>query len=341
MIVPLVAQQIGLLSDMSRSRFFAPGFVALVAPYFVAVDIVQPVAVVVSQHGELVSIESWAHHVAAPSESSWPNRRFGIASDRLLVQDLPVGEVVSLAVESDATMTTRVVPASSFSRPGVSVKHPRMLSAPRGNRAESGEGWHFSSRVHRYRWSAEVAFRRGGAATSWPVENGSIVARAWRDLNAAVCVRRGPSRPWEFDPAYELFVLRAGRSGGVESIQVPPIDVTERCWNRKVDPLELVRMVREYMDFALGGCRAAIKHGARDVRLELRQIESDPVIELSFELTSMPDVRVVRIDKPVNELGHLAGLRFLNITLEEDLGGSSLIEVLREDVGAVDGRLYI
>jgi hypothetical protein len=78
----------------------------------------------------------------------------------------------------------------------------------------------------------------------------------------------------------------------------------------------------------------------RDVRLELRELDSDPVIELSFELPHLPDVRLVRIDKPVNELGHRAGLGDLNILLEEDLAGSNLIEVLLEDEGPADGRLH-
>ncbi len=94
------------------------------------------------------------------------------------------------------------------------------------------------------------------------------------------------------------------------------------------------------MDFALGGPRVAIEHGALDVRLDLLDIDSDPVIELSFKLPSLPGIRLVRIDKPLNELGHVAGLRGLNILIEEDLAGSNLIEVLLEDVGPVDGRLY-
>jgi hypothetical protein len=93
------------------------------------------------------------------------------------------------------------------------------------------------------------------------------------------------------------------------------------------------------MDYAIGGCRAVVEHGGRDVRLELRQVDSDPVIELSFELPSVPGVRLVRIDRPVNELGHLAGLRSLNVYIEEDLMGN-MVEVLLEDVGPVDGRLY-
>jgi hypothetical protein len=81
--------------------------------------------------------------------------------------------------------------------------------------------------------------------------------------------------------------------------------------------------------------------GGRDIRLELRQIDSDPVIELSFELPDLPDVRLVRVDKPVNELGHLAGLGSLTVLLDEDLAASDLVEVLLEDVGPVDGRLHI
>jgi hypothetical protein len=222
---------------------------------------------------------------------------------------------------------------------GVLVKHPRM-SAPQGNRIDPGEGWHFLSHLHRFRWSGEVEFRRGETVLARPIGRGSIVAFARIDRTAAICVRRGDKRPWEFEPPYELLVLSVVGSGMSEPIAITPIDISERCWTRRTEPAELVRLVRGYMDYALGGPRVAIEHGARDVRLELRELDSDPVIELSFELPHLPDVRLVRIDKPVNELGHRAGLGDLNILLEEDLAGSNLIEVLLEDEGPVDGRLH-
>jgi hypothetical protein len=323
---------------MKNSRFFGPGFVAAVGPYFVAVDTVQPVAVVVSQQGAVMGVESWEQLVAPPAESPWPNRRFGVGPDSLLVQDLPDGDVVSLRISPEGTVETSLVPASAFMAERVLVRHPRMIAAPRGNSIEAG--WRFVSDVHRCRRSAKVEFRSDNAAWTMPVGRGSIVAAARHGRVAAICVRRADQCPWEFDPAYQLCVVRAGAAGTIELTEVPPIDITRRCWPREVDPADLVELVRSYMGYAIGGCRVAVKHGGRDVRLELRQVDSDPVIELSFELPSVPGVRLVRIDRPVNELGHLAGLRSLTVYLEEDLAGSNVVEVLLEDVGPVDGRLY-
>jgi hypothetical protein len=42
---------IGHRISVEKTRYFAPGFVVAVSPFFVAVDIVQPVAVVVAQDG--------------------------------------------------------------------------------------------------------------------------------------------------------------------------------------------------------------------------------------------------------------------------------------------------
>jgi hypothetical protein len=244
---------------------FRAGFRRGRQPFFVAVDIVHPVAGVVAQDGRLVSVESWAHFVDPPSESPWPNRRFGVAPDRLLVHDLPDGGAVAMTVQRAGTVTTGAVPLAALDAEGVLVRHPRVISAPRGTRTEPTPGWCFVSRPHRYQWSSAVEFRRGGAVSTWSVGRGSIVAHAQHSEAAALCVRRAGQRPWEFDP----------------------------------------------------------------------------VIELSFELPDLPDVRLVRVDKPVNELGHLAGLGSLTVLLDEDLGAGDLVEVLLEDVGPVDGRLHI
>ncbi|MGH8930246.1 MAG: hypothetical protein ACRDZO_06320 [Egibacteraceae bacterium] len=301
-----------------------------------AIDKVQPVAVVVSPRGEVRCVASWARQVAPSSSSPWPNRRIAAEPGRLLIQDLPDGPVVSASVGPDGSVVAEPVAGSSRLLDSVVFTYPRLFRAPQGDREQSVEGWRFSSRLDGVRWSARVELVRGASPSTWSAGPGSIVAYAVHDGAAAICVRRAGRRPWQFNPVHDLYVLESGRSGISRPIPVPAIDISDGCWPRTVGSAELARLLPEYLPYSIAESDAAARWGGRDVRICLDRLDSHPVITLSFGLADVPNVRFCRLDEPVNELGHVAGLRALNVFLDEDLNGR-LVDAL----SAVDGLVFL
>src|SRR4051794_8771010 len=103
---------------MISPRSFEPHFVFAVGPWFVAVDRIQPVAVALSADGQVCGPVSWADLVAAPLVSPWPSRRAVVVADRVVVQDLPDGTPITLAVEATGRVRVGVEPVpDSLLRP--------------------------------------------------------------------------------------------------------------------------------------------------------------------------------------------------------------------------------
>ncbi len=101
-------------------------------------------------------------------------------------------------------------------------------------------------------------------------------------------------------------------------------------------PADVLRGMQTYLTYSVGQADHIRRLGATDVRLDLRDLDTWPVIELSFDVPDVPGVRFVQRDEPFDELGNLSGLRFLNTCFE-----GTTIEALAAGSVAVDGRIHL
>lgn len=282
---------------MTGVRQLAPQFLPVVGSYVVAVDRAQPVAVTLSPTGEVRDAVSWAGAVPPPSAAAWPNRRIAVDGDRVVVQDLPDVRPVSVAVRRDGALV--VTPLRE--EPDASWQYPRLLGAvPR-----SAGPWEFRSYRDGYRLRAEVV-----RPTTWSLGRGSIVTHAVLEDVAVVAVRRADVRPWVFAPQHELLVIDG------EPVAVAPIDISALCWPSP--RADVIPLLSEYLPFTLGQASVLRKRGGRDVRIHVAGLDSHLVVELEFGLDGEPGRRFVRRDEPLDELGNVAGLAFLNIILDDE-----------------------
>lgn len=313
------------------TRFLAPSFLVPAAPCLLAVDRVQPVAATVSADGEVLDVVSWAQEVPPPAEAVYPNRRIGIGDGRVVVQDLPAGDPVTLTIGAGGSVTKARAADSASLWDGLRVRHTRGSSQAGGKYGE----WQLRTRLYYgNRWATQVERHADGVVSVWRAGHGTFVAHAMAGDVLAVCVRRADKRPWTFDPAHELYLLRARGPGIATPIEVGPIDVTDLCWDRGERPPDGFRGMQTYLTFSTGQAEEVRRLGATDVRLVVRDLDTWPVIELSFDLPDVPGVRFVERDEPFDELGNLSGLRFLN----RCFAGTS-VETLTAGTVAVDGRI--
>jgi hypothetical protein len=312
---------------MSSGRSFEPHFVFATGPWFVAVDRIQPVAVVLSAGGQLASTVSWADVVAAPLVTPWPSRQAVAAADRVVVQDLPDGTPVTLTVDADGRARAGVEPVpEGLLRP---ARHSRLWRAgPRIGPADPA--WTFGSALDGFSWTGRIAHP---GAPDLEV-SGSIIDFDAAGGAAVACVQRVDKRPWPFRRPSTLLALSTGDTG-IRAREVAALDIGELCWPRFADrwgPADL----HEYLRFTLNQVAAATEAGIRDARVQVREVLTDPRIELFFRHPDVPDREFVQVDRPFNELGNLGeGLRECGVSLAEDIGAGTLAHCAARSTGPV------
>lgn len=302
---------------MNPVRPFEPHFVFAVGPWFVAVDRIQPVALVLSPDGERSSLVSWADLVAAPLVTPWPSRQAAVVGDGVVVQDLPDGTPVTLVVgpEGRAHLTTEP-PPGGMPR---GARHSRLWSA--GPRVRTTDPvWTFRSVINGFSLGGRIAHP---AAPDLDVD-GSIVDFDEAGSTAVACVQRVDKRPWPFHRRSSLLVLSA-RGTGTTTREIPNPDVGALCWPSRFADRWGTDALADYLRFTFNTVASATEAGIRDPRITVREPLTDPRIAITFTHPDFPDREFVREDRPFNELGNLGeGLRELNVSLAEDIGAGVL-----------------
>ncbi|GAA2791387.1 hypothetical protein [Saccharopolyspora taberi] len=317
-----------MLSTAVR-RSFRPSVLVPCGLHVVAIDDVQPVAVVLDSDGAVRETVSW-EHLRAPSAFAWPTR-FAVASEKsVAIASAPDGDavVVDLSTTPATVESLTEFPATSgarraqtrFSRSG---KHDPF--------------WKYTSHLNGTAWTATVAHDPpGGERREWNLGAGSISSAAPLGNGLAVAVRRAGKRPWVFQPPVELLHITGDRDAPRALLPSGGIDITARCW----PPVDLPPpdvIADHHLPFGASQCAQIVKLGARQIDLTLAALDSAPRMEISFTHDSRPGVRCVRTDVLTTELGHDFGLSKLGIFLEEDLQ-FGLVPPVQD---AVDGVLHV
>lgn len=290
-------------------RYFRPSLVARVDDRYLAIDDIQPVAVLVSEVGLVLGHVAWTD-LPAPRARDWPHRDVVTDGSTVWVRDLPGGPLVRIEALSATSADPDEVPAR------IAELHSRFARS--FTTAHGATRWVCASALDGLRWTATVNFESVTSSASWLLGSGSITSVATSETTAAVCVRRADKRPWQFLPAHDLYVLG---SDGSEHLAVrhDQIDITRLCW-----PAEPAGNIGEYLPYSLSQCQAAIRYGATDVQLTVHDVETRPIIEIAFTLDG---ARYMRFDEPVDELGRMwGGMRDLGISMEEDLAGGLITQ---------------
>lgn len=202
---------------------------------------------------------------------------------------------------------------------GVHHKIPAPLGA--GTRGPQTSGWRFRSVLEEgVFWSADVEYLSDrGESSRWRFDRPStLLDHCCADRRAAACVLRSDKRPWPFGAAVETHVL-SHADGVVSDAVVEPVAVDDVTWEPRRDPIRQRGELADYLDYSLGQYQAALNHGGKDVRLTVSGIGTETTVELAFHLPRLPGTGVVRLDKPFDEIGNTAGLRAMNVSLDEDL----------------------
>lgn len=283
-------------------RLLRAQFTVEIGGMFVAIDRSQPVAVFFGQDGSYYGSCSWAELTTAPSSAEWPNRRVARSGDELIVQDLPDGCLLRVSTSSRAATIVR--DTSGLEK--LKWKYPKILGTPV---KESG-AWTLGTSRTGNRLTAHIGLGQDSIS-----ESGSLVDFAVIDEWAIAVIRRADVRPWLFEPNYSLVSLNSRR--GISSVLVlSPVDIAELCWPRGTESSHLLS---GYLPFTMGQVECLRQSGARDLSVKIADFDSSPIIETRFRLNEFKNSRFVRRDKPIDELGNLAGLAFWNVTFGEDL----------------------
>ncbi len=305
---------------MAVKRLFRPALVCPLGGYYLAVDEVQPVAVIVSQAGKILDVGSWEHLEPPATGSAWPRRRLSFNESTAWLSDLPDGPSAALRIDSTAQLSV-----SQSDPPEASAQTTTRYSKYSLSHSSNGSNsthWTYLSQLDWFHWNSGVQLETGTLLHTWDLGSGSITSYATVEATTAVCVRRAHKRPWGFRAPYDLYLLSGVNSGDHSPIRVAPLDISSRRWVPASSASDHSEVIARYLKYSLAEYQAALRAGARAVKLDLEGLDVDPVIELSFTLDSTPGIRYRRIDRPLNELGiESGGLRDLGIFLEEDLSG--------------------
>jgi hypothetical protein len=296
---------------MASRRPFSPAFVFCVqtttGAWFVAVDRLQPVALVLSTDGRHTALTGWADLVSVPTRTPLRPRRAGVVDGRVVVQDLPDGPSVVLTVDPSG-----VAQPSVEALPADRLRHPRLWAAP----DRRSEPWAYTSiLVNDYTWTSRVG-HAGAADLALPA---SVLGFVPTEPIALACLLTADKRPWPFRRSTQL-ALMSVVDGRVAAQPVPNPDIAELCWPSRFHPRDSITALHEYLEYTLRQADSAAEFGLRDPEFVLRNTLDDPEIELRFRHPDFPDREFRRLDRPFNELGNLGeGLRELGISLSEDI----------------------
>lgn len=305
---------------MAVERLFRPALICPLGRYYLAVDEVQPVAAAVSQAGKILDVGSWEHLEPPATGSAWPRRRLSFNESTAWLSDLPDGPSIALQIDSKAHLSvSRSEPPEASTE---TVTKYSKYSLSRSSDGLNSTHWTYLSQLDQFHWNSRVQLETKKLLHTWDLGNGSITSYATVEATTAVCVRRAHKRPWSFRAPYDLYLLSSVDPDNHSPIRVAPLDISSRCWIPASSKLDHSEVVARYLKYSLAEYQAALRAGAKAIKLDLEGLEADPVIELSFMLDSTPGTRFRRIDRPINELGiESGGLRDLGIFLEEDLVG--------------------
>lgn len=153
--------------------------------------------------------------------------------------------------------------------------------------------------------------RPGGEVRRWDLGTGSASDALIHHGVPYVCVRRADARPWDFEPARDLWRIVDGIP---ERLEIDA-EISDRCWPPRPCREDDLSRALDSMRY---DAETAVEHGATDVRIVMEDLDRLPRLRLYF---MMPGNKpYVRTDQPFDELGcTTGGLAALGIILDEDL----------------------
>ena len=293
---------------MSVSRLTA-AILAELNGHLLVIDDRQPVALLLGPDGRIRSVASWPEVPPPPQPFDADRRRVvQVRRGRARVTDEPAGPSVVLSIRGG------VLTAEHQDEDLADWEPPHAAHLFRRIRRVDHDGteWTFRGRHAWPRVDAVVSrTRRGGEVRHWDLGTGSVSDALVLDGVAYVCVRRANKRPWEFDPARDLWRIVDDEP---ERLDVG-IDISDRCWPPR--PYLVEELARAF-DRLHGDVQTAVEHGATDIRVVVEDLDRLPRIKLYFTLAG--GRRYVRTDEPFDELGcATGGLSAFTIILDEDL----------------------
>lgn len=307
-------------------RMLRPSLVTTVGKAFLAVDEVQPVAVLLSPSGEVLDKVSWRDEIEPVTErKGWPRRRLISWGNDVTILDEGCESWAHVSAESNKRLQLHpAVAISDLIAPSDSTASQTRIST--NITFDRGEAnWQATSQLDDLWWTSKIVIdlREDRCRRRWQFnEFGSITSGTLLDDNAptmAFCIRRAHKRPWQFRPEYSL-VLTSRSADEVELLSIREIDITELCWRQSYDYLRTARLMSDYISYSYAEYLSAHRAGATMVDIRIRSLDSLPVIELRFMLPQLPGTVFRRLDVPFDEVGAFgSGLRDLGIFLEEDL----------------------
>ncbi|OZM83494.1 hypothetical protein [Pseudonocardia sp. MH-G8] len=307
-------------SREDQPRYFRPALVGRQNETYLVVDEVQPFAVALSEHGNVLGEISW-NHLEPPKAWSWPPREIVVDDSSAWVRDLPDGPVVRITRSSAAEW--HATPTDPAEIPDTARRKRSRFAMPRAVRVVGERRWAYTPRLDGFQWEASVnTDQLGEDRGSWALGPGSITCVAETEGAAAVCIRRAAKRPWDFHADHEMFLLEAGHPHARTALRRDSIDIRDRAWD--APQVDATSAVSRYLPYTLSEAQAARREGATEVSITIEEPDNRPLIKITFTLDGR---RYERVDEPIDELGRLAGgLRDLGIFLAEDLRAPEILQ---------------
>lgn len=301
------------------ARILRPGFITIIAGHVVVVDESQPVAASYSCGGGLVHVAGWSDLTVAPTAFTYPGRRFVDAGEAVFVQGGARGTpVIAIAASSKGALS---IERHQGPMPDHGLYQPRLWAIPRSSRPD--ENWSFDTKLtDDVRFAAEVAYGSPGSALDRARfdEPASILHKRVDGSRAVICVQHCNKRPWVFAPSRTLHLVNGTGSGRLDERELVLPDISEFCFQVTLPEEELTARLVEYMQFSLGEL-SVLRDLASHSRLTVSGSAAQIRISTWFSLGHTPGVQYCRTDEPFDEFGNLAGRRFWNVRLDEDIAG--------------------
>lgn len=320
-----------------RCRYFRPVFLERVGSYLVAIDEIQPVALLFDDSGRVAGTVEWGW-AAGPTKAVWRPRTIATSDRALWIDDGAEADVVRLDITEAATCDVQRVaalPGQNEARHRPYVLWRSHLTVP-----AVGGTWHTRSALgdSGVSWYASVQWRPNGseaAVRECDLGFGSIHAAVAHGEDVVVAVRRAGKRPWAFRPPVDL--LRIAPTGHVETVLAhDALDVSYYCRGPSPHAPTARSLVWDRLRHEMSSDRSDMPH-ASDIACTVRDWNADPVFELSFDHPARPGVRLVRRELLRTELGFRQSAGDMSVYLWEDL----MFEFLPPANWAQHGVLYV
>jgi hypothetical protein len=323
---------------MVDRKLFRPAIIGRLTNCYLVVDQIQPVAITVSPAGEIIDVASWNHLPPPTVGDTWPRRRLNLIDSVWWLTDLDGATSVALATDSDGQISPIFdqLPRDVQER-ATSRKYLNELVSKASSTVDNAT-WHYRTlRSQWYKVSCEVMLATSSASQNWNLGAGSIVDHEVVGASTLVSVRRANLRPLVFSSPYDLYAFspESDNYSPLAIRKVSDIDITEHCWRRATPDAPFRDATDYFLNYSLHECAEAHRIGARNISSGIRDIDSHPVIETTFELADIPGVQFRRTDTLFNELGNkTGGLRGRLVFIAEDLANA------HESLGAIQGPVF-